>query len=90
MIAPELASTPTTVPVVAIIGNSSTRRSRVCVNYRVSQWCGPLVMQPNGKRTKVSSKSGRIIEYIPERKWKVVWDEDGSRTEELGKSLRFI
>ena len=51
---------------------------------------GLLFMQDNGKKKRVNWKSGCIIEYIPERKQKVLWDDDRSQTEEYGKSLKFI
>ena len=85
------APAPTTpVPVLPIETNTITRCSRVCVNCRVSMSYGLLVVQANEKKKRVSSKLGRVIQYIPERKQKVVCDEDGYQTEEFGKSFKLI
>ena len=31
-----------------------------------------------------------MIRYIPDRKWLVIWDDDGSQIEEFAKSLRYV
>ena len=59
------------VPVLPIKKSTTTRRSRVCVNCRVSMWYGPLVMQPNGKKKRVSKKLGHILAYFRSKNGKL-------------------
>ena len=79
----EVQGTPRSIP-------PSGRRSRVILNCRVSKVSGPLVMQPNGHKKRIAIKYGTVIRYIPDRKWLVVWDEDGTQIEEFANKLRFV
>ena len=71
----EVQGTPRSIP-------PSGRRSRVILNCRVSKVSGPIVMQPNGHKKRIAIKYVTVIRYIPDRKWLVVWDDDGTQIEE--------